>query len=279
MVEEGRDDSLWYGYWRPSKVPSAGVPLGARSVGRARIRPGWLHPHGRIQWVNLYWGVDGVTQLGCDGVACEIRGGELMMHPTGALIEGVANERAGAYRWCTVDGSVADDLVHAFGLEDNAPLAAGPCPVDLFDALESRVQTVGLEAELAAGEILYRILTCAAEQARARPLRQTPDPLVCEARRILDAEYVDPDLSIDAVARRVGMHRSRLSRLFRAESGLPPVRYLRQLRLRKGVALLKTGARTVAEAAQQCGFRDPAYFSRCLRRETGRSPRELRRGM
>lgn len=70
-----------------------------------------------------------------------------------------------------------------------------------------------------------------------------------------------------------------LIRIFRETTGMPPHAYLMAARLRKAKLLLSSGNITADRVAYECGFSDYAHFYRMFRRETGKSPREYRRGM
>jgi AraC-like DNA-binding protein len=62
-----------------------------------------------------------------------------------------------------------------------------------------------------------------------------------------------------------------------AAFGLPPVRYLRELRLRRASELLATSDAGVEEIGYQSGFSRASYFCRVVREGTGLTPSEFRR--
>jgi AraC-like DNA-binding protein/quercetin dioxygenase-like cupin family protein len=64
---------------------------------------------------------------------------------------------------------------------------------------------------------------------------------------------------------------------FRAAVGATPARHLWRLRTEKGLALLAETGLPVAEIADQCGFKNPFHFSRCVRRMQGQPPCDVRR--
>ena len=63
---------------------------------------------------------------------------------------------------------------------------------------------------------------------------------------------------------------------FSDEFRMPPMRWLMNLRLHHAKALLMRSELTVGEVAQACGFRDPLYFTRQFRRQTGYPPSKYR---
>lgn len=252
------------------------MPFGARSVGRADIRPGWVHGSGTIHWTNLYWGHAGQVCFAADTKRCVLPANHIILHPPGTRIDGRPNERSGAYRWLTLDGPLVDRFLRSFGFTYFEPFHAGRCPVELFDQLERDVKDASTAGEYRASATVYEIL---ARGAWGRRLEPSPD----RARRIVDQclrriqdQYHQPELTVDRLARELQIHRSTLTRLFAQSVGLPVSRYIQSLRLRRALSLLKDRDKTIRQVAFACGFADPAYFSRCLSREMGAAPRQIR---
>ena len=77
------------------------------------------------------------------------------------------------------------------------------------------------------------------------------------------------------LAAHVGLSSGRLSRLFRAATGMPIRRYVLWLRLRAALGALQSGDRTLSEAAHEAGFSDAAHLTRTFRRMFGIAPSAL----
>jgi len=77
--------------------------------------------------------------------------------------------------------------------------------------------------------------------------------------------------------RAAGCSENALIYKFRTAVGTTPARHLWRLRTEKGLALLAETGLSVDEIANQCGFKNPFHFSRCVRRMQGHPPREIRR--
>lgn len=111
------------------------------------------------------------------------------------------------------------------------------------------------------------------------PSRRQPWKLApWRVRRI--AEYVeahiDREISIAELARLVGISEGHLHRAFRATTGMTPLSYIVQQRIRHAVTILRTQDVTVAELAQRVGFMSVSHFSRTFRRVVGVSPARFR---
>ncbi|WP_246152063.1 GlxA family transcriptional regulator [Roseospira navarrensis] len=101
------------------------------------------------------------------------------------------------------------------------------------------------------------------------------DPRLRQALRILDNTLATPPRTGD-LARRVGLSRRQLERLFRDELETTPSAYARRLRLRHGHWLVTRTGRSFTEIAQECGFADASHFSRNLKAAYGTTPQALR---
>jgi AraC family transcriptional regulator of arabinose operon len=69
---------------------------------------------------------------------------------------------------------------------------------------------------------------------------------------------------------------SRFAHLFRAETGVPPGRYLHTMRMQRARVLLERTFLSVREVMRLVGFRDPSHFARDFRRYHGIPPSAAR---
>ncbi len=76
----------------------------------------------------------------------------------------------------------------------------------------------------------------------------------------------------ESVAALFGISPGHLTRLFREEGKQGFSAYLNALRLREAQALLSSTALPIQQIALQCGFTDPAYFSRLFKKRYGYPP-------
>jgi len=99
----------------------------------------------------------------------------------------------------------------------------------------------------------------------------------CERARLYLEEHCAESDCLREASRAAGITPQHLIRLFRATHQQTPGRFLWQLRVERGTDLLTATGLTVAQIADQCGFKNPFHFSRMMRKMQGVSPRELRR--
>jgi transcriptional regulator GlxA family with amidase domain len=97
--------------------------------------------------------------------------------------------------------------------------------------------------------------------------------LASDAREALAA---DVSLGLVELAREIGASPHHLSRVFRAEVGVPVGMYRRRLRLRAALERLAGGESDLARVAADTGFADHAHLTREARALVGLTPSALR---
>lgn len=90
------------------------------------------------------------------------------------------------------------------------------------------------------------------------------------------AEHSAEPFCLEAVAKFCGLSVSRLSHLFKEQTGQTLQRYSEELRLRLAQQLLAHSSLPVAEIAAETGFEDPFYFTKRFRRFARCSPSAYR---
>lgn len=110
------------------------------------------------------------------------------------------------------------------------------------------------------------------------PRSGTPavDPRV-QAVRIYVQEHLGEKLTLDMLADTAGLSASRLTQLFRRETGTTPAQYIELRRLERAQRLLVRTTMTVGMIAQEVGFENPFYFTLRFKRHLGVAPTDYRR--
>jgi len=143
-------------------------------------------------------------------------------------------------------------------------------------ALQARAtDTAGPRESLAAESRLdLLLLALALRHGRAslpgRPDRDGDAGAVARIREILHAGF-DSDIRLDDLARETGRSRFQVNRAFQAATGMPPHRYLTNIRLEQARALLAAGD-SPAEVAAAVGFADQSHLSRRFKAAYGVTP-------
>jgi len=80
------------------------------------------------------------------------------------------------------------------------------------------------------------------------------------------------ELSLSAFAQSVNLSVWRLCHIFKSDVGMPPIRYLRLLRMERAKGLLESSFLSVKEIAFQVGLNDESHFVRDFKSTYGFSP-------
>ena len=80
------------------------------------------------------------------------------------------------------------------------------------------------------------------------------------------------ELSLAEFAQSVNLSVWRLCHIFKSDVGMPPIRYLRQLRMERAKDLLESSFLSVKEIAFQVGLNDESHFVRDFKSTYGYSP-------
>jgi transcriptional regulator GlxA family with amidase domain len=87
---------------------------------------------------------------------------------------------------------------------------------------------------------------------------------------------VSGELSLAEFAQSVNLSVWRLCHIFKSDVGMPPIRYLRQLRMERAKDLLESSFLSVKEIAYQVGLSDESHFVRDFKSTYGHSPAHYR---
>jgi AraC family transcriptional regulator of arabinose operon len=115
------------------------------------------------------------------------------------------------------------------------------------------------------------LLWCATQDPGTHGL----DPRLIPVLEAVAARLAEPH-TVASLARVAGLSGSRLSHLFVAQVGLPPMRFVERQRMQAAEQLLDLTDRPVAEVARTVGFTDPLYFSSRFSRHAGLAPSAYR---
>ncbi|GAL79941.1 DNA-binding response regulator [Algibacter lectus] len=93
--------------------------------------------------------------------------------------------------------------------------------------------------------------------------------------KLIEDNISKPDLTTSFLCEELGVSSSKLYRKIKELTDLAPNEFIRTIRLKKSVQLLKTKKHNVSEVTDLIGFNDPLYFSRCFKKQFGYPPSKL----
>lgn len=164
-------------------------------------------------------------------------------------------------------GSRTAQLYATFGITPTSCVfreQEGLIPIWQESLVRAEEATVDLLSE---SMLLYAFSTLRREnRERAGTLR-----LITE---YMEDHFTEPDLTLVKMAEELGYNTKYLSHRIKQELGMGFAAYLKELRIRNAVLLIRQGVTSVKNIAVLCGFVDPLYFSKVFRAVMGVSPKE-----
>ncbi len=99
---------------------------------------------------------------------------------------------------------------------------------------------------------------------------------VIKVRKAIEANLHSSDFDVEKLCRYLAMSHSQVHRKLTALTGLSATHFIRYVRLVKAKEMINSSGFSISAIAMDCGFDDPAYFSRVFKQEFGVTPQGWR---
>lgn len=179
------------------------------------------------------------------------------------------------YYWVGFNGACANRLVQQTPFSEARPVFHCQDSSILQNALHSIYLARGPEPHQEAAMVgnLYLFMSELMKEAQALEPHNPSSSAqyVLSAIKFIQFNY-SHDISIDDIARSVGVSRSHLYRVFINNVGKSPIDYLTDYRIGEACNLLRSSNLSIAEIAVSVGFFDQFYFSRVFKKLKGVPP-------
>lgn len=151
-------------------------------------------------------------------------------------------------------------LATAVDVERIAGFPSGRLFLDSIEQALARALVVGY----AEGDYSARVYRGGLSPAKLRKIKE------------LVQEKMEEDLSLDEMARTVGLSAAHFSQVFRNTTGQTPHQCLLWYRVQRAKEMLRSAEMRVLDVAIACGFKTQQHFARVFRQMCGASPTEYR---
>ena len=96
------------------------------------------------------------------------------------------------------------------------------------------------------------------------------------AKQYIKANYFK-QITVDELCKLAGVERSYLFRLFKAQTGLSPMEYIIQYKMKKAAVILCENNISISETALAVGYDDKFAFSKMFKKNYGMPPSDYRK--
>jgi AraC family transcriptional regulator of arabinose operon len=179
------------------------------------------------------------------------------------------------YRWVEFDGEQAPTLLAMLGLADACVVPGCGEALSHIELVHALLVARGDAALHEATTLFLHALAVVARIALQRP---EAEPSAVKRATAWMARNLHAPVDLADLARAAGVSPWHCVRLFRATHGVPPMTYLRSLRVHRAKALLHDGDMGIRQVARAVGYARVQHFTRMFTRVVGMPPGEFRRG-
>jgi CheY-like chemotaxis protein len=96
--------------------------------------------------------------------------------------------------------------------------------------------------------------------------------------RVVEKNIGNYSFSVEDLCREAGMSQSQMHRKLKATVNMPANHFIRSVRMRRAMELLKQGAGNISDISYMVGYDDPGYFTKSFHKFFGKMPSEVPRG-
>jgi AraC-like DNA-binding protein len=234
-----------------------------------------MHRFSGIHYVyGLHYISGGKGTLTVNGKQYPLKKGQVFLYRPGEYISYCPDENDPYfYKWVGFQGLLAESLVEACAWRTKGPVT--PVMEDIekyFDHMRNSFSSYSDSEYRLCNPDMIDLLSYLIRHYPAPELLSQND-YVSNARDYILANFHKPELRIQEVAVNVGVSRSALFRAFTKRYGVPPMKYLENIRIKNAKWFLAKGNQ-VKNVAKSCGYNDALYFSAMFKKAVGISPTE-----
>lgn len=119
--------------------------------------------------------------------------------------------------------------------------------------------------------IFYKILSRLYKQKMQNKI-DFKSNVINDAKEYIHDHFNEQNLTVAKLSAFFGMSDTYFRKIFVSAFGTTPLKYIINLRVSYAVELLKSGYFSVEEVAEKSGFDNQKYFSKVIKKQTGKSP-------
>jgi len=183
-----------------------------------------------------------------------------------------------SYFWFFMRGESVFELGKCMGFSIDSPVRTVRSPQVVAHALDELFDSKFGQQELyhmAVSVFMQIFVEVIPKRTLDAQAIQAAD-VVSNAKEVIELNYTNADFSVDAIPKLLYVSHTHLCRLFKAETGMSPVAYLIEVRLRHATTMLRSHDCSVRELCDASGFGDERYFMKRFKKKYGMTVKEYR---
>ena len=146
----------------------------------------------------------------------------------------------------------------------------------LFRELNQRFTSAGPERMAASMSVLFQIYAQLVRDHQPSYISGSAKQKIMDVQAHILQNLASNELTVKQLADRAGMSQVHFRRLFHAQFGISPAKYITAARVAKAKSLLGIAEMRLEDIAAQTGFSSTAYFCAVFKEATGLTPTQYR---
>lgn len=118
------------------------------------------------------------------------------------------------------------------------------------------------------------------EQTEVKEQTQSMSPqdrkFIDKLTELMEKNMDNGDLVVDDLVKEMAVSRSVFFKKLKSLTGLAPVEFIKEMRVKRAAHLIETGEFNMTQIAYMVGINDPRYFSKCFKQRFGMTPTEYK---
>ncbi|MGG4555393.1 AraC family transcriptional regulator [Paenibacillus sp. FSL W8-0186] len=229
----------------------------------------------------IHYVLEGAGRFHLGGQTYELQSGDGFLIPPDTLVHYEADTASPwTYSWIGFRGLHVKSLLQRAGLSLVSPIFQTNSR--LFKTFYNDLAAARLErgGDVLIQSIVYRmmaeLISCSPDAALEPKASHSKEVYVSKAIEWIERSY-SQKITVMDIARSVGLDRTYLSGLFKAQFGVSLQTFLLEYRMNRAIELLRNPELTISDVSRSVGYTDPFLFSKMFKKVTGHSPRSSRK--
>lgn len=156
------------------------------------------------------------------------------------------------------------------------PFSAAYLKARIFNLLEQRKKLQALYCASLLPLATEQQATEQTEKSSLPSLSPNDQKFMDKVMEAIEKHLDNGDLMVEDIASEVNMSRSVFFKKLKTLTGLSPVEFLREIRMKRAAQLIETEEYSMAQIAYMVGLNDSHYFSKCFKQQYGITPTEYK---
>lgn len=228
----------------------------------------------------IHYIISGTCYLSLNGEVYTASAGDYFIIPPNKLVAYHASNQPISYYWFAFSGRKADEVYKELLKESPViPAHNGEKTISLINSCIKELKKPIPNQYKLKGNLYNLLALFEPEHDIAMSESKNSDMLLEKALAYIHHNYMSPTkgLSVQDIAKYLGMDRTAFSKFFKRRVGITAIEYIGNCQLDKALQLIKTTSLPFKEISDISGICDPYYFTKLVKQRTGLTPSEYRK--